>query len=271
MIGFLFSGALRGLIVGGTMLVPGVSGGSMAMLLGIYDELIAAVSRPFRAGRRRWLLTAFVLGAGTGMLLIARPLLSLIGRWPKPMLSLFLGAVAGGLPMIIRRTQRFGWRQALCLAAGLASVLALGLLPEGALRTRTTPVMLVAIGIVTAAALILPGVSTSHFLLVLGIYDDTMRAVSRLDARFLFPLALGGALGILTTARLLERALNRRPDLAYPAVLGFVLGSALELLPPTPVGWEWPLCFAAAAAGFLAIALLERMEALKAKSRQPVG
>lgn len=92
---------LKGMIVGGTMLVPGVSGGSMAMILGIYDQLIMAVSSFRRApGRNFRFLLMFSLGGGLGMLLFARPLLQLIEAYPMEMLYFFLGAVAGGVPLI---------------------------------------------------------------------------------------------------------------------------------------------------------------------------
>ena len=84
---------LKGMIVGGTMLVPGCSGGSMAMILGVYNQLVTSVSSFFKHKRQSALFLAlFALGGGVGMLLFAKPLLRLIERFPMPMLYLFLGA-----------------------------------------------------------------------------------------------------------------------------------------------------------------------------------
>mgnify|MGYP005776197081 FL=1 len=81
---------LKGMIIGGTMLVPGVSGGSMAMILGIYSRLVSSVSSFTKDKKGNFLfLVIFSLGGGTGMLLFARPLLSLIERYPMPMLYFF--------------------------------------------------------------------------------------------------------------------------------------------------------------------------------------
>ena len=87
---------LKGLCVGGTMLVPGVSGGSMAMILGIYDKLITSVSSFFACKKRNALfLLLFALGGGAGMLLFANPLLYLLQRYPLVLRWFFIGAVAG--------------------------------------------------------------------------------------------------------------------------------------------------------------------------------
>lgn len=91
--------ALKGLFVGGTMLVPGVSGGSMAMILGIYHELIASISSFLKHKKESLLfLGVFVIGALVGMALFARPLEALIERFPMPTLYFFIGAVVGGVP-----------------------------------------------------------------------------------------------------------------------------------------------------------------------------
>ena len=89
----------KGLLIGSTMLVPGVSGGSMAMILGIYDRLISSVSsftKNIKDNLR--FLSLFVLSAGVGMILLAKPILSLLETYPKPMSCFFVGAAAGGIP-----------------------------------------------------------------------------------------------------------------------------------------------------------------------------
>ena len=95
------STAAKGLIVGGTMLVPGVSGGSMAMILGIYDRLVSSVSSFTKQKKESFFfLTVFTFAALAGMMLFASPLLALIEAYTKPMMFFFLGTVAGGIPMM---------------------------------------------------------------------------------------------------------------------------------------------------------------------------
>ena len=98
---------LSGLAVGGAMTIPGVSGGSAAMILGIYDDLITAVSRAFSEPRKNLLLLLkFAVGACAGALLIARLITFLLTTPVEvPLRFLFLGAVAGGIPMIFRKAE----------------------------------------------------------------------------------------------------------------------------------------------------------------------
>ena len=100
-----FGVLLKGLVIGGTMLVPGVSGGSMAMIIGIYDRLISSVSSFMKHKRESLVfLLLFRAGAVAGLLLVARPLLGLIELYPLPAMYFFIGAVAGGIPLIFRQS-----------------------------------------------------------------------------------------------------------------------------------------------------------------------
>ena len=90
---------LKGICVGGTMLVPGCSGGSMAMILGVYDRLVSSVSSFMKHKKESlFFLTLFCLGGGLGMILFARPMLSLMERFEMPMLYFFIGAIAEAFP-----------------------------------------------------------------------------------------------------------------------------------------------------------------------------
>ena len=255
---------IKGMIVGGTMLVPGVSGGSMAMILGIYDKLVSSVSS-FAKHKRESLifLGQFSLGGGLGMLLFARPILGLIERFPMPMLYFFLGAVAGGVPLILRETS-FSFREPAWLALGLLAVFGISCLPEGLFAAEMAGaagfLFLMAAGVAAAAALVLPGISVSYLFLVLGIYDELMRSISTLRLSFLVPLALGLLLGVVLTTRVLETAMNRHPRPTYLMILGFVFGSMAEVFPGIPSRTELLVCLAALAAGFGVIRLVTASE-----------
>ena len=248
------------------MLVPGVSGGSMAMILGIYDRLISSVSSFMKNKKENLIFLAlFCLGGGLGMILFARPLLGLIERFPMPMMYFFLGAVAGGVPMIFKeaRIQRFSWESLAWIALGLLAVFAVGRLPVGAFQSEmgaglTSFLFLMAAGVIAAAALVLPGISVSYLFLVMGLYDELMRAISGLYLPFLVPLGLGLLAGIVVTAKGLEKAMNRYPQPTYMMLLGFVLGSVAEVFPGIPPAGELLVCLPALDAGFGVIFFLSR-------------
>ena len=243
------------------MLVPGVSGGSMAILLNIYDDLIWAVGSFFRHKRESlWILGLFSLGGFAGMFLLAAPLLHLIERYPGPMLFFFAGAVAGSVPMMMRKAQvrRITWRVAVYPAAGLLSVLLMAAIPAEGLPldgAGQIPV-LAAVGMVAAVALVLPGISVSYLLLVMGLYDKIIGAVAALDLTVLLPVGAGLLLGIFLTTRLLERAMAQYPQPTYLVILGFMAGSMLEVVPTGLYGLELLLSVGSAVVGFGVVSLV---------------
>ena len=177
--------ALKGLFVGGTMLVPGVSGGSMAMILGIYHELIASISSFLKHKKESLLfLGVFVAGALVGMALFARPLEALIERFPMPTWSFFIGAVVGGVPLMVKESgitsfslkRADSWKDIGFALVGLVIVAAFEFIPAeswgaGALTGNAPFYLLLIAGLVASVALVLPGISVSYILLVMGLYE----------------------------------------------------------------------------------------------------
>ncbi len=260
--------ALKGILVGGTMLVPGVSGGSMAMILGVYDKLVSSVSSFTKDKRKNALFLAlFSLGGILGMLLLARPILWLIEQYTLPMMYFFLGAVAGGVPLILHQAEvkKISWKSLIYVAAGLLVVCLFAVLPTGDFQSsmEAGPVsffLLMLSGFIAAVALVLPGISVSYLLLLMGLYDETMRAISELYLPFLIPLGIGLLLGIVLTTKLLEHAMAKYPQPTYLIILGFVLGSLAEVFPGIPALPQLPLCILMLAAGFTIIRLLSKKE-----------
>lgn len=259
---------IKGAVIGGTMLVPGVSGGSMAMILGIYNRLISAVSSFFKDIKGNLIfLILFVLGAGVGMLLFAKPLLSLIENYTRPMMYFFIGAVAGGIPMIYRHAQVKSvsvW-QIIYIIVGMAAVLVFAFLPENIFggegaADNTNIIIQVAAGIVAAVALVLPGISVSYMLLIMGLYDKTMKAITEFDIIFLLPMAIGLFLGIILITRVLEKAMESYPQPTYLVILGFIVGSIAQVFPGVPQNYEWIICGVLAIAGFYLIKTISARE-----------
>ncbi len=249
----------KGVIVGGSMLVPGVSGGTMAMLLGIYDSLITSVSSFFQHPKNALkVLVPFVIGALLGMVIFAKPILALIEKYPMPTLYFFLGAVAGGIPFILKKADvsKLSISTVFYLLLGIALVVGIARLPENLFTVSLNVgireiLLLMAAGIFVAVALILPGISVSYMLLVMGMYQNTMDSISRVYLPYLIPLGVGGILGILLTTKILEKAMNHYPRPTYLMILGFMIGSVAEIFPGFPSGFQWLWCVPCAVAGFI--------------------
>lgn len=265
--------------IGGTMTVPGVSGGSMAMILGVYDRLIGSVNGIFHKERRResiLFLLKFLLGAVAGLFLFSKLITFLLENeaCAFPTRFFFLGAVVGGAPMIFRSAgvKRVSAAVFLYPIIGIAAALSISLIPSGLFEIGGEGFLSLLLGIliqlvgglVIAVALVLPGISVSQMLLVLGIYEPLTEAVSSLDFMALLsfiPLVIGTLAGIFLTTGILERAMGRHPMGTYLLIFGFILGSLPELFPGLPTGWEIPLCILTAAAGFCAIFWISKKEA----------
>ncbi len=263
--------------IGGTMTVPGVSGGSMAMILGIYDRLITSVNGVFKKGKRReslLFLAFFMAGAVAGLLLFAKLITLAMEHFLLPTSYFFVGAVAGAIPMIFRAAdvKKFHFSVIYLPLIGIVVALSIAMLPEGLLELKNDTVfdLLLSIviqllgGVFIAIAIVLPGVSFSQVLLVLGLHGPIMEALAGFDIMALLefiPLAIGTAAGIFLVTHFIEIALQKYPRVSYLIIFGFILGSLPDLVPRVlPLGWDIPLCFFTAAAGFLAIFFISQRE-----------
>lgn len=265
---------LKGFAVGASMTVPGVSGGSMAMIVGIYDRLIAAVSRIFSEPKRNILfLLKFCAGAAAGVILLAGAISwALDTPAGLPLRFAFLGAVAGGIPLIFRKAglKKIGIKNIPPILAGAAAVVLLAQLPEGLFAPSREGIGAMAAqalgGLIVAAALVLPGISASHMMYMLGIYEPVMDSVSRLDILSLLPMAAGLIVGIFLTARLLEKLLEKHSRGCYLVILGFMAGSLRELIPEGADGVQICLGAACAVIGFAIVKLLGDRESGREKA-----
>lgn len=259
---------LKGLFVGGSMLIPGVSGGSMAMILGIYDKLITSVSSFFKHKKQSIIvLGTFVLGAGIGILLFAKPLLYLTDTFTFPMMYLFMGAVVGSIPMIYKKAdiKKISLSVILYTILGMAIIFMISFIPEELFSVNldigvTDILLLVIAGIVAAIALVLPGISVSYMLLVLGMYEETMKAIDQFYLPYLIPLGVGVLLGIILTTRILEKAMNTYTAPTYLIILGFVIASVIEVFPGIPSGINIIISIGTFLIGYFAIRKLSAFD-----------
>lgn len=245
---------LKGFIIGSSMSVPGVSGGTMAILLGIYDKLISAISNFLKDIKGNILFfLKFCFGAGLGIVALVLIIDKALEKFPLPVSFFFLGAVIGGIPALYKKTKESPIRvsSVIYFLLGLGIVISIGFLPTGSISfTAGTGaghyLMVLVAGIIIALALVLPGISTSHMLLVLGMYETTIAAVKQFDIVYIGMLGISTVIGIFLTTKPIEWTMNKFPHQTYCIIIGFVLGSTTAvfnelIIPKIPpdagMGW----------------------------------
>ncbi|MBQ8165128.1 MAG: DUF368 domain-containing protein [Clostridia bacterium] len=260
---------LQGFVIGGTMLVPGVSGGTTAMILGIYDKLLSAVGSFTKDIKKNIMFLLFMaLGGGLGLVLMASPMEWIIDKFPNPALFFFIGAIAGGIPVIVKEStiKKFSWKIPLDIIIGVVIVLAMRFIPamDGFEKgSFVYYLVLLCTSMIVAVALVLPGISTSHMLLVLGMYEPFLAAAKSLDLSFLLPLGIGVIIGIFLTTKVLDLAMSKFPKRVYMIILGFVAGSIYEVcteMEHSVLLKQLPICIITFAAGFCVFWFLSRLE-----------
>jgi len=235
--GALFE-ALKGLLTGSAMLIPGVSGGTMALVFGFYDRLVDAASNIFKDIKKNFkTLLFYLVFIGLGFVAFSGAMSWLIGKAPLPVFALFTGAVLGGFPVIYGKARASAVKPVDIIypVIGVAVIVLLSLIPEDLLamdgeRGALWYVIMLAAGIFLAAALILPGISFSHMMLALGLYEPFTAAIKELDVLYLLPIALSVLIGVFLVVKLLDKLMKKYPKQTFLTVLGFVMASAGELL-----------------------------------------
>lgn len=229
---------LSGIFVGGTMTVPGVSGGTMAIVIGIYEKLISAINNLKNNPKKNIIfLLKFLLGASVGFIILAKVITILLeselyGAFVR---FFFCGIVIGGIPLLVSKSnvKKIDVGNIFCLVVGITIVLVLALLPEGSFNSNNIVyeiIMQFIGGFIVAVALILPGISATHMLYVLGLYSEVLEKIYNFKILQLIPLIIGLLLGMLLTAKWLEKLLEKYTTKIYLIIIGFVMGSVVSLL-----------------------------------------
>ena len=230
---------LKGVAISISQIVPGVSGGTIAMILGVYDKLLHAVNNILKDFRNQYkLLLEVGIGAVVGIFLFSNIVKTLFDNYPIPVGYLFIGVILGGAPLMFRKAtvKGFNKKNLVYLVLGILIVLMMGTPNNDASSIITSLsffnfIWLFIGGVVVALALILPGISGSFMLYVLGLYNTVITAVVQFNIPILIPIVLGGIFGTLLTARIIEMLLNKSPEQTYILIFGFILGSVFSVFP----------------------------------------
>ncbi|MGW7795257.1 DUF368 domain-containing protein [Staphylococcus xylosus] len=242
----------KGFAMGTTDLVPGVSGGTIALLLGIYDDFIRSISGIF--SKRFWESLKFLIPIGLGMVIaigvLSKLINFLLSTHTVPTMFFFIGLIGGIIPYLLKTSkfkQTFNTLHYILLVLGIVIIVVITLLNNGdkhAGETLTLNSGLVIkyfiAGMCASSAMLLPGISGSFMLLVFGIYGTVMFAISEfMSLNFaaipiLLTVGFGVICGFLFSSKLIQYLLSYYTFLTYALIIGFVVGSLYAVFPGLP-------------------------------------
>lgn len=230
---------LKGIAVGIAMIIPGVSGGTLAVILKIYDDLINAVNQIFKHFKDSMkVILPVLLGAVVGFIALVFPLKWGLEHCPLIVVTLFVGFIVGSLPSLYKNVS--GKESPISFIWGvifLALMIGLCFLPSANVNTISLNVgtwfYLVLIGFIVSSALVAPGISGSMLLMVLGFYESILNIVSEIikfqnlghNILILIPLAIGIVLGFFVVSFVMGKLLKHYPVPTYFAIMGLIVGS----------------------------------------------
>lgn len=240
---------VRGFAMGASDVVPGVSGGTIALILGIYNDLITnigigakALGRLVRgdlrgfADRLRsvdWLfLVPLLAGIGAAVVVLAGIIESALRDYPEAMAGLFFGLVLGSI--VVARNLLVSPARVhavIALAVGLVLFVLLGL--QSGPIADPSPFALIGAGALAICAMILPGISGSFILLMIGMYASVLDAVDERHLDEIALVGLGATVGLALFSSVLNHVLEHHHDIVMSALIGLMLGSLRVL-------WPWP-------------------------------
>ncbi|MBP3602647.1 MAG: DUF368 domain-containing protein [Lachnospiraceae bacterium] len=244
---------LKGMVIGVANIIPGVSGGTMAVSMGIYDKLIHCLTHLFKELKEnlKFLIPIFI-GAGialVGLTFIIEPAFE---YFPLQTSCLFIGLIVGGLPSICQKVKGKGMKMSYVIPFVIFFALVVGMALMGAEEGRTADlslsvwsvIKLFGVGVIAAATMIIPGVSGSMMLLVLGYYNpiistikDFITALVSFDVQgilqgcgVLVPAGLGMVFGVFAIAKVIEILFAKFPTQSYWAIIGLIVASPIAVI-----------------------------------------
>ena len=243
----------RGIFIGVANIIPGVSGGTIALSMGIYEKIISAVNnirKSFKESVKT--LLPYVIGAVIGIVLLSFVIEFSLENFELPTLMAFVGLILGGLPPIIKRVEneKFKFTHLISFLLFAAIIIVPTLIANDISVTRDitfglgSVILMLILGIVGAGSMVIPGVSGSMILMMLGYYDTILtnitsfiKALTSFDfstmlacCGVLIPFGIGVLIGIVVTAKIIEKLLKKYPNATMWGIIALVVTSPFAIL-----------------------------------------
>ena len=226
---------VQGMLIGVGAVLPGISGGVLCVVFGIYKPVMELLGDPLHKFRTHVpKLLPVILGAAVGFLGVAKILAFFLESYPGPSVCLFIGLIVGMLPSLFREAGEQGRPKGCGLALGIAFVLILGLLIGlNLFSVVITPNFgwYLFCGFCLALSVIAPGMSFSTLLMPLGLYTPFVDGLGSLNFSILIPAGIGALITIVCLARAVDALFDRFYPYAFHAIIGVVIAATIMIVP----------------------------------------
>jgi putative membrane protein len=238
---------LKGVFMGIADAMPGISGGTIALLVGIYEELIKSISglkislfselknngfNSFWKKLNGNFLLVLSLGIGISLISFVKISAFLLEKYPLFIWSFFLGLIFATIYVIYKMINQWSIINFFFLIISIIISVLFSLYNSSFLISETTEISLLYIlisGMIASSAMILPGISGSLILVILGVYAYLIKSLDNLEFIVIFTFVLGAIIGLLGFSRILKYLFNNQRDVTYTFMLGLVIGSILTV------------------------------------------
>lgn len=226
---------IHGAIIGLGAVLPGISGGVLCVVFGVYKPIMELLSHPFKAIKKyAKLLIPIVIGIGIGFLAISKLLGFLLTKYPNPSVCLFVGLIAGMMPSLFREAGEKGRSKgsfismAICFAVVLALLLGLN-----AVHVTIVPNFwwYLFCGFCIALSVIAPGMSFSTLLMPLGLYTPLVDGIGNLDFKVILPAGIGALLTVILLAKAVDSLMNKHYSVVFHGIIGIVVAATVVIIP----------------------------------------
>ena len=233
--GFLFK-LLQGILIGLGAVLPGISGGVLCVVFGVYAPIMALLSNPFRAFKKYALtLLPIVIGMGIGFLGVSKALGILLKAYPDASVCLFVGLIIGMLPSLFREARSKGPVEIKDYAAmDIAFVVVFSLLlllNEFSVRITPNFGWYLFCGFCLALSVIAPGMSFSTLLMPLGLYTPFVEGIGNIDFSILVPGGIGALLTVILLAKGMNYLLQKHHSTVSHLIIGIIIAATLPIIP----------------------------------------
>ena len=245
-----FLNIIKGIFIGAGAIVPGVSSGVLCVIFGIYEKLLDAVLNFFKDIKQNIkFLFPIALGVGIGVLLFSNILNYLLYEFPIQTKSIFIGLIIGTIPSLVKEVnekETFKPQNVIylliALAIGIVTVVLENKLYISSNIEDMSFMYFVMCGAVMSLGIVVPGVSSTIILMLLGVYSVYLQSIANLYFPVLIPMGVGLILGSIIVMKLTKRLLEKYYGKTFYVIIGFTIGSIFVLLPQGMSLIETMLC-----------------------------